>query len=213
MEKAVVFSLVMIYISPTSASNNKVYLGGAINVAGDITTTHTVWCTSLATTGNVVIGSDGNLTISGSVISVNNGANTLVASPVGINQVNAVTDQSTYFSVSTVNHGAYGVNWWASDERLKENIVENNMSALDIIMKIQHKSFDWKRDNTHVTHGFVAQELEQVQSEFVFKVKQLENAEFEELYQIDANKIVPYLTRAIQELKQEIDELKLKLGG
>lgn len=49
-----------------------------------------------------------------------------------------------------------------SDIRLKENIQDTSIRALDVISRIQMRQFDWKRDGKHQDIGFVADELELV---------------------------------------------------
>ena len=122
-----------------------------------------------------------------------------------------------YLELST-NQGAKGITWWDSDARLKKNIVETKENALDVINKIQHYSFDWK-DETHasIKLGYVAQQLEEIEEMFVLKVDQTHIAEdneceFEYTLQVDETHIIPYITKAIQELSAQVEELKNQIA-
>lgn len=81
-------------------------------------------------------------------------------------------------------------------------ISESKIFALDLINKIHCKSFDWKSNGKHVEVGLIAQELEKLNAEWVFKVPQPAGNEFAELYQVNDKTIFPYLIKAAQELSQ-----------
>lgn len=89
-----------------------------------------------------------------------------------------------------------------SDYRLKKNITESYMCALDIIRSIRTCSFDWKEDGRHENLGFIAQQLETVSPDFV-SVSPIDGH-----YSTKDMKLIPYLVKAIQELSDEIDGLK-----
>lgn len=102
-----------------------------------------------------------------------------------------------------------------SDRRAKENFADSP-SALSTIDQVKVTSFDWK-EGGHTTYGFVAQDLNSV---LPFAVTVGDDSDvIEKPWGIDNTKIVPYLTKAIQEqqamidtMKQEIAELKAKVG-
>jgi len=51
----------------------------------------------------------------------------------------------------------------ASDERLKENIVDSTLEGINTLKQIQQREFNFKRDETNTTTvGYIAQELETV---------------------------------------------------
>ena len=93
-----------------------------------------------------------------------------------------------------------------SDARLKENIVDAP-SALSNVNSLKVRSFDWKSTKDHVNYGFIAQELNSVAPEAVS-----EGIKEEDIWAIDTSMLVPMLTKAIQELKAEVDSLKQQLG-
>ena len=97
----------------------------------------------------------------------------------------------------------------SSDRRIKENIKDCEIRALDIINKIQHKEFDKKDDGKHYNIGYIAQDMEQIDSNFVIKREKTDT--LEERYYINELPIIATLSKAIQEQQQQIEELKLKI--
>lgn len=90
-----------------------------------------------------------------------------------------------------------------SDERLKKNIKDTSSNALDIINKINHKEFDWIKDNKHTNIGYIAQELEKIDENFVIK----EN----ETYYVNLLPILATTTKAIQEQQKQIEQLQKEI--
>lgn len=100
-----------------------------------------------------------------------------------------------------------------SDSNLKKNIKETEIkSALSLIDKIKHHSFDWKGEDRHQKIGYIANELYDLDDCLAEKVPQGENAEYEELYQFNSNNILALCTKAIQELHEENKQLKNKIN-
>lgn len=104
----------------------------------------------------------------------------------------------------------WGVDVWASDKRLKKSVKKSKVSALDQVKKIPHHSFIVKDSGEEVKCGYVAQELEEINPEFVLKVTQPDGSES---YQVRAQAIIPILTRAIQELGKKIEGLETRLSS
>lgn len=86
---------------------------------------------------------------------------------------------------------------YASDRRLKSNILDTEAHALDTIRRMKFRKFDWKRSGLHEKLGLIAQELEQVDPYFVAK-PQNEN----DTYSIYTNKLLYLALKAIQELTE-----------
>lgn len=99
----------------------------------------------------------------------------------------------------------------SSDRRIKDNIKDCTTSALDIIEKIQHKEFDKKDDGKHYKIGYIAQELEEIDSNFVIKRSENKDKNIEERYYINELPIIATLTKAIQEQQEQIEELKKEI--
>ena len=99
---------------------------------------------------------------------------------------------------------------WAttSDQRIKKNIVDI-ASGLSIITALRPVEFDYKEDDTHDI-GFIAQEYQKVLPDQIVKhaPNDAEKAWVDgEVLGVQAN-LVPYLVKAIQELKAEFDAYK-----
>lgn len=113
------------------------------------------------------------------------------------------TDRSyIVLDFTTKNDGTFRVQVNASDGRLKKNIKNTNINALDVINSIKHREFNWKNSDCFQELGYIAQELEQVNENFITKVPQTdeEGNIIDYLYQVSDKDIVPYITKAIQEL-------------
>ena len=98
----------------------------------------------------------------------------------------------------------------ASDKRLKENIKELPY-GLDDVMKMRAVEFDWKKDKANGKErghdiGVIAQEMEEIVPEVVKEYEGLQGKD--DFKAVDYSKLVPVLINAIQELKEEIEELK-----
>lgn len=99
----------------------------------------------------------------------------------------------------------------SSDIRIKNNIKDSSESAIDIINKIHHKEFDKKDDNTHYKIGYIAQEMEQIDKNFVIKKQANKEKGIEERYYINQLPILATATKAIQEQQAQIEELKKEI--
>lgn len=99
----------------------------------------------------------------------------------------------------------------SSDRRIKDNIKDCKTSALDIINKIQHKEFDKKDDGKHYKIGYIAQDMEQIDPNFVIKRPENKEKNIEERYYINELPIIATLTKAIQEQQKQIEELKKEI--
>jgi hypothetical protein len=135
---------------------------------------------------------------------------------------------NTYFSFGPNNNSNSWVLWndsgsgvyltsgnssWssASDERLK-NINSNIDNAVEKLMTLRTVNFSWKSDETNKENlGLIAQDVQKVFPQIIDK-NTLPNEinESTEYLGVRYVELVPVLIAAIQELKQEIDELKNK---
>ena len=110
-----------------------------------------------------------------------------------------------------------------SDKRIKTN-VESIKNGLDKILKLRPVSFNYTEDylkaNPELSsskryNSFIAQEYEEVFPDAVTSEKELVvdgKVIYDDLKQFTPHDLNMYLVKAIQEMKCEIDELKLKLG-
>ena len=88
----------------------------------------------------------------------------------------------------------------SSDIRMKTNIVDTNVNAIDILNQVEMKSFDWRIDNKHEDIGIIAQQLQEVLPDLVYE------DELTTKLSIQPIKFIPYLIKAIQELSAKIDK-------
>lgn len=125
---------------------------------------------------------------------------------------------SSYLEIQTV-FGAYGITAWDSDMRDKEGIADSLVSAIDVIRAIRHRTFRWKditdglgnkHEGAWVGCGYVAQEMREINDSFAFTVAEGTDGE---RMQISEQNIIPYITKAIQELDTRLTAIEEKLGG
>ena len=123
-----------------------------------------------------------------------------------------------YGAGSNPDGGENAVVWWnqittakwrgyagitsSSDRRLKENIKESPVNALDKIQALNMVSFDFIENQKHEEVGLIAQEVQEVVPHAV------ETDEVTSYLSINYSKFVPYLLKAVQELDQKIKEME-----
>ena len=86
-----------------------------------------------------------------------------------------------------------------SDVRLKKNIEDSIINALETIDRMQVRQFDWRADNAHQNIGFVADELEEIDPNLALGGGYDENGEMD-IKQINSPYLLNYAIKAIQEL-------------
>lgn len=91
-----------------------------------------------------------------------------------------------------------------SDERLKENIKSTKLNALERIKKINHIQFDWKNTKEHEEIGYIAQELEKIDKNYVFKIPNPKNDDMK--YTVRELAILATTTKAVQELNEKVEK-------
>lgn len=108
----------------------------------------------------------------------------------------------------------------SSDKRLKKDIKNTEINAIDRIKQIQHHSFAWKKDNKQEDIGYIAQELEEIDPNYVRHniEKDKEGNITSDMYEVRILPILSTATKAIQEQQkiieqqqEEINELKLRI--
>lgn len=116
-----------------------------------------------------------------------------------------VKNMASIYGNLNVNGNVYANNI-SSDRRIKDNIKDCDVKALDIINKFQHKQFDKKDDGKHYNIGYIAQDMEQIDPNFVIKREKTDT--LEERYYINELPIIATLSKAIQELSQQVKALQ-----
>jgi hypothetical protein len=120
--------------------------------------------------------------------------------------INAGATGSGYIGSNGASAAAF---FSVSDRRVKTNI-ENLDGALDKIAALRPVSFDWKT-GAGSSIGFIAQEVAEVIPHVVSKTDSGEgDAAPSDPWTMTESGFVPYLVRAIQELKAQMDALTAK---
>ncbi|MEE5382738.1 tail fiber domain-containing protein [Streptococcus pneumoniae] len=103
--------------------------------------------------------------------------------------------------------GSGSVKYWMeqkSDRRLKENITDTAVKALDKINRLRMVAFDFIENKKHEEIGLIAQEAETI----VPKIVSRDPENPDGYLHIDYAALVPYLIKAIQELNQKIEKME-----
>ena len=74
--------------------------------------------------------------------------------------------------VEVEDGSSYVIRADTSDANLKKNIADSEVDALKVINAIEHKRFDFIKYEKHRECGYIAQQLETVNEEFVMDVEQ-----------------------------------------
>jgi hypothetical protein len=96
-----------------------------------------------------------------------------------------------------------------SDRRLKYNI-EDMPSMLDKIMSMEPKVYQWK-DQDGKGYGFIAQDIHKLFPDMPKIYVDKLDEEGKPYYGLDYGAFTPYIIKALQELKRENDELKVRV--
>lgn len=128
---------------------------------------------------------------------------------VKINNSAVTTDKITDGSITsakldtdiTVSGNVTATNFnTTSDMTLKDNITTLS-NPMDIIKQLRGTSFNWKANGTK-SYGLVAQEVEKVLPDIVFKDKDIKTVNY--------INIMAFLIEAVKDLQAQLDQLKQK---
>lgn len=93
----------------------------------------------------------------------------------------------------------------ASDVRLKNNIKESKINALDKIKQMEHIEFDFKDNGEHHNIGYKAQQMEQIDSNYVnYDAKN-------DKYYMNLLPILATVTKAVQEQQEIIEKMQQEI--
>ena len=202
---------------------NHIYLTtNSASYYSQISGAHTWYNAPSGTAGNAIsftqamtLDASGNLLVGTTTSGLVN-ANSCSLQPAGFAVVNHASGAASgsvyaYFGYNAVSIGTITQNGTtgvlyniASDQRLKENIVDAD-SASSLVDALQVRQYDWKADGSHQRYGFVAQELVTVVPEAVHQP-----ADPEEMMAVDYSKLVPMLVKEIQDLRKRLAALEAK---
>ena len=145
------------------------------------------------------------------------GTTTFSRSPVFSNGIE-LGSKDVFGDGSNPKGGRNAVVWWnqvdsgsvkywmeqKSDRRLKENITDTAVKALDKINRLRMVAFDFVESKKHEEIGLIAQEAETIVPRIVSRDPENPDG----YLHIDYTALVPYLIKAIQELNQKIEKME-----
>lgn len=147
--------------------------------------------------GNIIVFSNTPVIGSASGDQLVRTANDSLSTHIGF--IRKITGSKTYMEVMT-NSGVYGIDMWNSDKRLKKNIKDTEVNALEIIKKIRHASFDWIETGNHENIGYIADEVLEIFPDGVYEVGD------DKIKHISNTTITPLISKAVQELNDIVNE-------
>lgn len=186
-------------VSGTITSSNATISGGQINLKGNSGTT------SLLRVYDNGVNNNYMSYVGNTMMGINNGSNhiELISSTPSID-VYVEGSSGTYVRYDSVTTPIVYQTNNGSDKRIKTDIKDSTSSALDKIMQIKHKQFYRKTDNKYYDIGYIAQDMEKIDNNFVLINENDKNKP----YYINELPIIATLSKAIQEQQQQIEELQ-----
>lgn len=129
--------------------------------------------------------------------------NPLIKTIAGTQEVKTIYADSGQL-VFTLNNAIWVVlpDGGGSDEKLKKNINNSKIKALDEISKMRFAEFDWKATGEYQDIGLIAQELEKINPNLVSEIT------FQDDTQkiINNSKLIFYSLKGVQELQEKVNE-------
>lgn len=107
-----------------------------------------------------------------------------------------------YVDINMNNNTIYN----QSDERLKRNIKESKEPALEVINNIKTYSFDWIETGKHENIDFIAQQVKSVAPDLIHVDTETD------AHSINKIGMIPYLVKAVQELTSQVQNLKEEIA-
>ena len=146
------------------------------------------------------------------IVTAGNGVRSTDGTYYKVSAIQTFKDTDNALLTGSKGNYIFGISSF-SDKRLKTNIQDSKVSGLDIINSIHMHSFDFTDDKYGKSKdiGYVAQELKEIVPECVVNIPQdKDEFGFDSLYQVNDTPLIKYLVKAVQELSNEIKELKNK---
>ena len=170
-----------------------------LNVKGTLTSSSDL---NVAGSGTIIggIGTNGQVFANGTVFS--NALPVVNTHGIGNNSIKSIRMEyspKSYLEI-LAEGGAYGIDAWASDKRLKRRVKDSKYDALDTLRKIKHRQFIYRNTDEKVLIGYVADELQELDPNMVFEVGP------QKIKQPNPSIIIPILSKAIQEQQEIIDK-------
>lgn len=113
---------------------------------------------------------------------------------------------------TNISYAGVQVAWTiTSDRRWKQNILASNL-GLGFISKLKPVSYMRINDESQKTeYGFIAQDIEEVLKEYNIEKSGMITIDDEGMYELRYNDLLAPIVRAVQELKEENDMLKMEI--
>ena len=117
--------------------------------------------------------------------------------------------EQTYILTHASGNATFSGNVYAanisSDKRKKKNIKDTKVKGVESIQQMEVKQFDWKKDNKHQSIGLIAQQLEEINPDYV-----LINEDTKDYY-LNESTLVATCIKAIQEQQDQINKLQKEI--
>jgi len=159
--------------------------------------------------GNLLIGATATGGTASAKIEANGGTNgrCIQTKVTGTGSANAITFNNGNGQVGYIATSGTSTSYVTfSDYRLKEN-VNYNFNALDRVAQLKPARFNFIADANTTIDGFLAHEVSEIVPEAIFGKK-----DGKEMQGIDQSKLVPLLTKAIQEQQEQIEALQSEIN-
>lgn len=144
--------------------------------------TTTITEEKITTTGDIILQSNGNISVESGNITVDKGK-----------------CEALYFNAT-------------SDRRAKTNITPATFSALSVVNNLPIYTFNYKFDANNLTVGLIAQEAAQYDLDGFNMVDNLDATGIDnDMMQMKESKLVYVLWKAVQELSDQVDALKTEI--
>jgi len=191
---------------------DNLYLSGGVNPTGD----NLNLCST--STANIADTSGSGVTVTGTGINIKRDCTTSTQGLLHLMNIGTEGNVIEFYQAGsqvgsvTVTASATAYNT-SSDYRLKENVVEM-ADASSRVLGLNPVRFNFISDPDKTVDGFIAHEAQAVVPEAVTGTKDAVDDEGNPEYQgIDQSKLVPLLTKALQEALTEIESLKARVAA
>ena len=148
----------------------------------------------------------------GAFVYVSSSGSITVGVPTGASRV-PMSFRNPHGEVGTITTSGLATSYnTSSDYRLKEN-VDYDFNALERVAQLKPARFNFIADADTIVDGFLAHEVSDIVPEAIYGEKDAVDDEGNPEYQgIDQSKLVPLLTKAIQEQQTQIEALQSEIN-
>lgn len=130
----------------------------------------------------------------------------VVISDSSSDRVYSISNYNTSYLKIRGGLNTYHCTYSNSDIRLKMNVKDSEVNALNTINRIKVRQFNWKKDGKHQKIGFIADELEELDEKF--SIGGGYEGKTMDVKSVDTFYLMGYMVKAIQELSEQNLTLK-----